>query len=474
MRRSILIERCADADNTWIADIPDSDGEMFQAYGRKTCCYSRLCPSCIKVLQRKAQKRLVAARDAYWSRNECASGKYERFITLTGPTLQGFSLEQTNNVYNRAFALLSNTKFWSSRVVAGAKHVEFTVNERGYHTHIHVLAYSSFIERDAGQEAKTREWRQERARRNADSGLRVVGSLPALGNLQREWTKCLSQATREFGREIEWSASPTAEGWYSSLPTADGEVVEFQPTTAAAANIDIRIVREKGRPSNGEIGLPSAVKELTKYITKASCWPEVSDSQLVEIAEVRRWPRCFELLGEWRRRIKKGELDEQTTRPRLILRIMSGETWEDFCRRVERENADPLSRDIAWHDLNTRDLRHVGPLYLAEGDDLASLDTNSVFPSPPSPAESPPDSKNTFFVRSRSLMEIGDDVDLETWLKLVSVRLAHGRRTRARLLVRKYPAARFSCLDGTEFGGHVAIFQSRHSAAHPQGRRVAA
>jgi hypothetical protein len=417
-----------------------------------------MCPHCIKHLQRKAQRRLVDVRGAFWQCNSPEAGKFERFITLTGPTLQGVSLEDSNKVYNRAFALLADTAFWSSRVQAGAKHVEFTVNPHGYHTHVHLLIYGSYLERDSEQENKSVKWRAERAARAEERGIRLVTSLPALGNLQDEWTRCITQAAQEFGRTIEWNASAAHEAWYSCFPLNGGEVIEVQPTTAAKANVDVRIVREKGRATEGEIGLPSAVKELTKYITKAGSWSEVSDEQLVEIAEVRRWPRCFELLGEWRRSTKRDSVPEPA---QVVLRMRLGETWESFCARVARQNGHPDSYVLAWDQIAAWDMRSdAGTLYAAQGGDIASLDTDFVSRSDSGASESPPSRKTFIRPRAPSLMELGERMDLEEWLKVVSIRLVNGRRARARLLAKKYPNTRFRCLDGSEFGAIVCVVRS--------------
>ncbi len=443
MRRAVLIGRCSDPDNVWLAEIEDKDGRVFAARGRKCACGSRICVGCLPLLQRKSQRRLVETRNQFWKTTAREAGKFERFITLTGPTFQGMSLETTQNLYNRAFELLSDRTFWISRVDAGAKHVEFTTTARGYHTHVHCLVYGRYMERDSIEEDKSREWRARRVEKAATQQLRIVkDDLPLLGNLQDEWTVCLTIAAREFGREIERGASRSHVGWYSSLPDEFGEIVEFQPAHASSANVDVRFVREKGKPSDGEIGLHSAVKELTKYIAKISALDSVSDQQLVEIAEVRRWPRCFELFGAWRG-MRKSLSDAPIIR-RPVLSIRDGETWELFCTRVEYSNADPSSYVIAWDTLNAQH-----SLYAATRGVNASLDTDFVNRGEPV-ASSP----QKFWLRPRapSLMELGERMDFKSWLTVVSLRLANVRRVRRRQLVKKYPAAHFVCLDGSEFG----------------------
>jgi hypothetical protein len=414
---------------------------------------------------------LVNARDEFWKTNIREPGKFERFVTFTGPTFQGMSLETTQRLYNRAFELLSDRVFWTSRVDAGAKHVEFTTTWRGYHTHIHCMIYGRYIERDSVEEGKSRSWRARRVERAARNNMQIVkDDLPPLGNLQDEWTVCLTQAALEFEREIEWSAPKSHDGWYSRMPDSFGEVVEVQPAHAASTNVDVRFVREKGRPSDGEIGLHSAVKELTKYITKISALDDVSDEQLVEIAEVRRWPRCFECFGAWR---GLGKVQTAVILPsRPVLQIRDDESWEQFCRRVEFANADPSSYVIAWDRLNSRH-----SLYTASRGVDASLDTDFVFRSEPteSPPESPP---HKLWLRPRepSLMEIGEGMDMKSWLTLVSIRLANVRRVRRRQLTKKYPSAHFVCLDGSEFGNSRSLSSAESSiaAADEQRFRLAA
>jgi hypothetical protein len=415
---------------------------------------------------------LVDARDAFWKTHDREPGKYERFVTLTGPTLQGISQEESDKIYNRAFELLGDRVFWTSRIEAGAKHLEFTVNSRGYHTHTHLLLYGRYMERDAEQEAKSKEWRAKRAEKFAARGMRVVkDDLPPLGNLQDEWTSCLTEAAQEFGRVIEWGAPEVNDGWYSQFPITSGEVVEVQPTTAARANVDVRFVREKGRPSVAEIGLTSAIKELTKYVTKASSWSEVSNEQLVEIAEVRRWPRCFELLGKWRRSEtpeEKAARREATDKAkadaeRKIVRIMPGEKWIDFTERLEREGGHPDSYVIAWDKLTAADCarelersEEAARLFF-----YASLDTDFVSRSSSEDATESPPGETLLKPRAKSLMELGESMEFTEWLRLVSIRLADGRRVRTGLLIKNYPDALFYCLDGSKFEGFNIIQKRR-------------
>jgi hypothetical protein len=175
----------------------------------------------------------------------------------------------------------------------------------------------------------------------------------------------------------------------------------------------------------------------------------VPDEHLVKIAEVRRWPRRFELLGEWRKKPKsKLEPEPEPEPERVVLRIEAGETWEAFCERVERENALPESYVIAWDTLSA-----TGGLYDASRVPIASLDTDFLSRSGSEGDGRPPPAKAWHRIRQKPLMTLADEMEFSEWLKLVSVRLAGVRQTRISLLARKYPYARFECLDGSTFDG---------------------
>jgi hypothetical protein len=447
-RRAVLIGRCSDPQNIWTAEeLPASNGRDFDAYGVKSACGSRLCGHCLKFQQARAQRELEAARNEFWRTHTREPGKFERFITLTSPTLGGVSLYDSEVIYNKAFAALIDTAFWTKRVDAGAKHIEFTINRIGYHTHAHAMVYSRFMEIDPAQEAKSFKWRADREKKARARKWKIVkDDLPPLGNLQDEWTRCITQAALAHGGHlIDWHANYSAHlaafalgpycnletreervpevkvGRYSRWPLTDtdGEIVVCHPTPGAKGDVHIRLVREKGRVDDNEkeIGLNSAVKELTKYITKSSSWDGVKADQLVEIAEVRRWRRCFERLGKWRKEPRPkavGPYCDMKTREEIMPRVKvksasvsdllgrwrtpSGkrrsakplvtigprETWTQFCLRADAEDAHASSYALALEAIKTRERKErerkaaAGGAKAAAGGAIANLDTNCI------------------------------------------------------------------------------------------------
>ncbi len=518
--RAVLVGRCSDPDNVWTCDhLLDAEGRQFGAFGVKSSCGSLLCPFCIKTQQRRCSKRLVAARDEFWRTHDPEDGKRERFITLTAPTIQGIDEHTSERIYNKAYTLLSDCPFYSERMDAGAKHVEFTITPHGFNTHIHLLIYGRFMEVNKKYEQETRLRREElRATREAAAarGLRVVkDDLPPLGNLEDTWTGCIEKAARKFGYIFDWRANydeslqafvlgaysllETREGivpevkagCYSEFPPRGGEPVIHQPTRGRVAGVNVKLVREKGQPSVGEVGLTKAIKEVTKYITKAASWSDIPDEHLVKIAEVRRWPRRFELLGLWRKveteeektRRKDVEAIEQAKANRKLVQIMPGENWVDFTRRVESEGGDPDSYVIGWDYLAAVDYarvlgRHEEAARLKDScarergqDELkavklyfeaveaakrasyASLDTDFISRSEAEADGRAPPDETPKRQRQKSLMALSDEMPLDEWQKIVSIRLAGVRQTRTGLLARGYGYAIFKCLDGSTFEG---------------------
>jgi len=235
-----MMRECSSPANVWTAqDLHNGDGELFDGVGTYSSCGARLCPSCSAALRRRARRRARVALDSC----PLLTGEHARLVTLTMPTVADASLLETMHAIERAWSLLRKRKFWRESVRAGIKGVEFTVTSLGYNTHIHILAVSRWI---------------------AHAGLRS------------EWTHCVRVAWRERGREIAFN-------------TPSGEAI-----------VDVRLVRAKAGASHASITQESALQEVLKYVCKPDAWLNVPESHLVEVAEVERFPRLFEVFGAMR------------------------------------------------------------------------------------------------------------------------------------------------------------------------------
>jgi hypothetical protein len=239
---------CSSQKNVWVGrDLHSETGECFDGYGSLFSCNSILCQHCAAVRRRKVRRRMLSTiptikPDSYTKR--------WRFVTLTCPTLKGVELVDALHFFQRSFSLLRKRKFWTAKVQAGFKGVEFTTGENwtletdGYHVHIHALLLSDWL---------------------------------AWSELGEEWTQCLEKTAAEFGQTLIFN------------------------TSHGRAIVDVReAVAKKNSNTNKVVELNDAVAELTKYLTKAESWLKVSAAELVKIAELERLPRMFEFLAEAR------------------------------------------------------------------------------------------------------------------------------------------------------------------------------
>ncbi len=337
---SDLMRECASPANVWTArDLHNAEGELFDGVGTFASCGVRLCPSCSASLRRRARRRARAALTS------CAlrSGEHARFITLTMPTVADASLLETIHIIHRAWSLMRKRKFWKANVRGGVKGVEFTVTPNGYHTHVHILAISKWIE---------------------------------YAGLRSEWSHCLRSAWRASGREIAFN-------------TPHGEAV-----------VDVRLVKAKMRASASRVivSLESALQEVCKYITKSESWDALPDAHLVEIAEVERWPRLFEVFGEM------------------------------------RDRHDAPETDRVFTSLDTQNISDGAQL-------LFSFESSPAMPSR---------------ARPPTMRDMMRTLDRQTWLIILSLRFTDRRAYRRSVLCGLYPYAVFMSLDGVKsFGAMV-------------------
>lgn len=118
-------------------------GYEYHPVERAWRCNSILCPACNEYssyLRRKALKTRISA---------LKFKPFERvyFLTFTIPKL-GLSLAETREIVNYAWSLMRKRQAWSSLIRGAAKSEEFTVDSKGPHYHLHVLAVSKFIRYD--------------------------------------------------------------------------------------------------------------------------------------------------------------------------------------------------------------------------------------------------------------------------------------------------------------------------------------
>jgi hypothetical protein len=358
---AVLIRDCASDKNIYTAcNLERKDtGEKFNGVGALTACGSRLCANCVAALSARSRRR---ARAGMSRAGLPARGERWRFITLTSPTLPAsqVGLVDSLKVQQRAFRLFSK-RDWGIEIRAGIKAFEFTLGDEkkleregrrwsadtdGYHTHLHLLILSKFVN---------------------------------IQLLREVWTECVVKAWSEIGVT-------------AGINTKDGLCI-----------VDVRSVTTK----------EEAIKEVCKYVTKNSSWDNVPASQLVAVAQVSRWSRMFELLGECR----------ENNSPAL-----SG-LCSDSVDSTAKESLTDETKPI----LDTPDLS------------AAEVST-----------EKEPEQKKIKAERSISLRKLSKLLDFDEWCNMVKWKRIKQREFRRSQLSLLYPTAIFELLNGSEFGLQIA------------------
>jgi hypothetical protein len=275
--KAYRIAACAESRNIFIADnLQNKDGKFYKGTGNRFACGERLCTSCAAKMARESRRkarRAVTKIDRIFDKTaKKRLGLRWRSLLLTQPLRKGSDPIAATERIQRAFGLLIEREFWKSRVKGGIKGVEFTVrttgNEtNGFHVHIHLLLLSKFIAVDA------------------DTAKRFERHLKKFNlsdkTLQGEWRYCLNKA----------GASGDSRLSYKRL------VVSVMDTK----NYSERI---RGDKTN-----ESAILETAGYMCKFESWKEISDKDLLRIAEIERWGRMFETLGAGRESYDESKAD---------------------------------------------------------------------------------------------------------------------------------------------------------------------
>jgi hypothetical protein len=145
----------------------------------------------------------------------------------------------------------------------------------------------------------------------------------------------------------------------------------------------------------------NSVNEVCKYLTKSESWSEIPKAHLLEIANVRRFPRMFELTGRF---------------GKVARRIKAQKEFEKQAR-VEQENAANTGADY--------------------------LDKNDVTDG---------NSTKVTIVRRKNWRDLVPEIGLENYLVELESQVTEAMRVRQEILAKKYPLATFK--DHTGFVWH--------------------
>lgn len=152
-------------------------------------------------------------------------------------------------------------------------------------------------------------------------------------DLRDTWTECVKKAFLDADRD--WKVN-----------TKDGMINAHEKTVGS---------------------INDAIKEVAKYMTKSCSWAQMDQHQLLDACRIRRWPRMFELFGEF-----------ATAK---LLPVAAHEAEELLQKKEDRENKDyldttPLSDarpESGWRD----ELQQLGVVRYLEKMETDALDQAS-------------------------------------------------------------------------------------------------
>jgi hypothetical protein len=363
------LRACAARSNYYLGEdfVDPKTGELFSGFGTLFGCGLKLCPNCMA--RAAARNRAIARQVTDEDNTELLNREHKchvtgdyivereryRFITLTMPEVFA-SFKKTMKIQKRAWDLFRKLKIVKDYFAAIIKSIEFTVRQNGtYHDHMHLLAITFFLPEKL---------------------------------LKQAWTDCVRTAFQEFG-------------------------IEF---VAKGLNVNMKLVVPTVRKGqeNKEITYDNVIQETCKYLTKTTTWAEIPAEQLIEIAEIERWDRMFEVSGRFRQTLARLKAEDAAA-------------------------ADPSSnsnKEIPLTDSVARELDYVHTDGITDGE-------------LPETSES---SENSEEISKKPRRENWRDTirrdGLEKYLEKFYRQVEFAQKIRKLRLILKYPDAKFTDLDG--------------------------
>jgi hypothetical protein len=280
--RADCIAETASSDNLYFSvdQVNYETGELFDGYGVLTpTIASRFCPSYLAASSRRARKQ---------KREDLARVKPKqfdllRFITLTMPNLQT-DFETTIKILFRAFSLLKKREIFTQKVTGAIYGYENTVGAANHHhAHIHILAWSGWINQT---------------------------------ELSESWTDCVERACAEIGVKC------------------------FVNTPSGRMIVDIRLTKKKAT-GRGTIAVEDALQEVCKYLTKGSDFDKVPIDELSRIEKVLQNRQMVGSYGECNARKGKAELsktDEINSKRKVFTSLDTPNIIDGKKVKTRREN----------------------------------------------------------------------------------------------------------------------------------------
>jgi hypothetical protein len=250
------LRACADRNNFYLGEdfVDKKTGELFSGFGTLFGCGLKLCQSC--TARSAARNRAIALRAV--KNTEPQNREHYCYIT------DGYIVEQERY----RFVTLTMPEIFASFKTT------LKIQKRAWDLFRKLKIVKNYFPAII----KSIEFtvRKNKTYHDHIHLLAISFFLPD-ELLKQAWTDCVRTAFEEFG-------------------------IQF---VAKQANANYKLVRN---PTD-------MVKEVCKYITKTTTWDEIPPEQLIEIAEIERWDRLFEVSGRFRQTLARLKAEDAAADP---------------------------------------------------------------------------------------------------------------------------------------------------------------
>ncbi len=351
------IASCSSKFNHFLADdLNNSDGECYDGFGNLYGCGSKLCHSCVdkaaKLNRKKAREAIEMTRLVRREYLPHGSKTYiveEERYRFVTLTMPKVSLSCTETIKLLAHA-------WDL-----FRKLEFTKN--------YFAGYIKSIEFTVRSDETY----------HAHIHLLAISFFLPEKVIKRLWRRCLQSAFAASG--LDWKCE----------------------TKGNSPVVNIKLVRS----------VENALNEVCKYVTKSESWEKIPAAHLLEVANVKRWGRMFELAG----RLKDSA--------KLI------NAKKEAVKQIQAES------EAAQHNKD-----YVHTKYLTDGENSAEISESSgVFGQN---VELPTPIK----IKRENWRDIIREKGLEVYRKILKRQVEAMQRVRQMQLIEKFPLATFKDLSG--------------------------
>jgi hypothetical protein len=351
------LQACSDRYNFYMCDdfVDFQTGETFFGFGNLLGCGLKLCPNCTARAAARNRKISLRVLDNTDLQNR------EHFCFITG----GYIVEQEQH----RFVTLTMPKIFKSLKVTSK------IKKRAWD----LFRKLKFTKTYFPAIIKTAEF-TVRADRTYHYHLHLlaISYFVPEALIKEAWTSCVRTAFDEFGIEFE----------------------------ATQANVNLKLIYD----------LHGAVKEVCKYITKSDSWEKIPAEHLLEITEIRRWDRMFEISGRFRQTLAKLKVQDAAAAAALSSFLDNKSTFaEGMARELDYFNTDVITDGE-----------------LSEASEIAedSVEISSEKQ------------------KRKSWRDLIEEVGLDKYREIFYRQVEYTRNMRKLRLIIKYPDSTFTDLDG--------------------------